>query len=276
MDRYSKGLLTSMAFSLCAFFCTPQSFAADPAKRQTNTTDYLREMPSAERVMADFRGEGLLNTDLDTAKRQIAALMRLITMITVQQEGGEFVGKPTAEEQTLKGSYYQAINAIKSDQNFGEGQRKQLHIYHQDQQLLGNKKIEKEVLERYFSPAWQAKYLGITMTLAEQNAMIHTKEARANEAMKAQLKAKHPGVNIPILLLGIIGTVVGFSGLIWCSKRAFHRTNQYGVQEFKSYGSLFLSHGVENLVVNLSYFILAAGIGAIMFSFWDILMQPKG
>jgi hypothetical protein len=111
MEPFSKYILTSMAFFLCAVFCVPQSFAVDPAKRQAHSTDYLREMPSAERVMADFRAEGLLGTALDTAMRQITALRRLITMITLQQEGGEFLGKPTAEEQALKRSYYDAIHS---------------------------------------------------------------------------------------------------------------------------------------------------------------------
>lgn len=273
MERHIKCAFTTTVFLLCAVFCIPPCFAANPAKRPADSTDYLREMPSAERVMADFHAEGLLDTALDTAMRQIAALSRLITVIALQQKGGEFIGKPTADEQALKASYYRAIDAIKSDQNFSEAKQRRLHVYVQDQGLEGDKKIEKEVLERYFSPAWQAKYLGITANLAQERTILTAKEARATASREAQWRDAHPSVDIPLILLGVIIAAVGFSGLLWCDKRNFNRTNKYGVQEFKSYGSAFISNGVESFVQNISYLALFAGLGAVVYAFWGVVMK---
>lgn len=280
MNRYSKCCITSTAFFLCTVFCIPQSFAADPAKRQAHSTDYLREMPSAERVMGDFRGEGFLNTNLDTAKRQIAALSRLITMIALQQEGGEYLGKPTAEEQALRRSYSEATDSIISkisNETFGEGKQRQLNAYRGDQGLEGDKTIEKELLERYFSPAWQTKYLGITTTLAQERAMNHAKAVRANEVTTAKLRDNlretNPSVNLSLLFIGVIVSVVGFSGLLWCGKRAFYRTNQFGVQEFKSFSNLFFVQGFENFVGMVSMVMVFGGVGSIVFSFFDVALK---
>jgi len=107
--------------------------------------------------------------------------------------------------------------------------------------------------------------------------MNQAKEARANEVRTAILKANqretHPSVNFPLLFIGVILTVVGFFGLIWGSKRAFYRTNQYGVQEFKSYGNLFFAHGLENFVGMVSVVLLFGGVGSIVFSFFDIALK---
>lgn len=182
---------------------TPPHLPPQTSALQTQTHNtYLREMPSAETVLADIRGK----SRLDTAQRQIVALMTLDHMIALMQPGGEF-GRGTAEEQALRSSYRGAIPPINA--SFDPVESKQLHLYWQDH-LEGSSTIERELLKCYFSPEWQAKYYGIKANKATGLEAINLgiKANLATHAPTRRTSDKPPDGWLALLLLlpaGIVG-----------------------------------------------------------------------
>jgi hypothetical protein len=66
-------LLRHLSFFLTVCFYAHVCFAADPVRSQESSATYLREMPSADRVLADMQG----SDSPDTAARQWGAHHRL-------------------------------------------------------------------------------------------------------------------------------------------------------------------------------------------------------
>jgi hypothetical protein len=62
-----------------------------------------------------------------------------------------------------------------------------------------------------------------------------------------------------ILLFGIIFLLAGGFGLYWTGKRAFHRRNAAGVQEFGSYGGALATRGMEAVIKIGSWLALIFG-----------------
>jgi tetratricopeptide (TPR) repeat protein len=120
---------------------------------QTFNPLYLREMPSAERVKAEIKG----SDPIDTAARQAGAfwqLRRMIYDLALTQHRTD--RQTTPDEQRIANGYYAAYYEVwQPVQKLLAQDRPQLfklegYATHPD--------ILKEVLERFFSPAFRAGY----------------------------------------------------------------------------------------------------------------------
>lgn len=67
--------------------------------------------------------------------------------------------------------------------------------------------------------------------------------------------------------LSLILLVVGMILILWKEKREYARTNQYGVQQYRSFWSKIRSEAIDNALTGLGYGSAAAG--ALLFIFTD-------
>ena len=53
--------------------------------------------------------------------------------------------------------------------------------------------------------------------------------------------------------------------LLWQKRREFHRTNQYGIQQYASFGQKLRAQGFDSLLIGIGFLSMAAGAGLLIF-----------
>jgi hypothetical protein len=126
-------------------------------------TGYLKEMPAPARVLADMRG----SDNLDTIARQWGALYQLRNIISEMSEGRIYLNQLTDSEKQLNQAYFKAMSDLPTP-TFDEDETKRLGMNSPRARWFGlrtryelDESFRNELLKRYFSPEWQAKYLGV-------------------------------------------------------------------------------------------------------------------
>jgi hypothetical protein len=69
------------------------------------------------------------------------------------------------------------------------------------------------------------------------------------------------------LTIGIVFFLASAFGLYWTGKRAFHRRNAAGVQEFNSFGGALATNALEGIIKIASWIGIVFGAGTILLSF---------
>jgi len=72
------------------------------------------------------------------------------------------------------------------------------------------------------------------------------------------------------LLLGFLLVIAGGAGSIFLNRRAFYRRNAAGLEEFKSFGSMFKSRIIEGGIAIFSYLVLAIGAVLVIVGFSNL------
>ena len=67
-------------------------------------------------------------------------------------------------------------------------------------------------------------------------------------------------MNYSMLFLSVGLIVIGYFGGHFVKRREFYRTNQSGVQEFKSYAAAAMSSSIEGLIRRISKAFLIIGV----------------
>lgn len=145
--------------ALCLGFSTPISAGA-PAD-----TSYLKEMPPPARVLAEIRGKDAIDTDA----RQWGALRQLMTMMSLLSNGRDVANKMTPQETELRLAYRNALPRFNARSS----------AYEYDDAL------HQEMLDRFFSPTWRARYAESKARQNERQAEV----ARLNDANRVQQTA---------------------------------------------------------------------------------------
>ena len=105
--------------------------------------NYLKEMPEADRVLADMCG----TNSADTAARQWGALSQLREMVSVMADGRVCTGQLMADEKKLVKAYSAAMErAMERVEQLKLG-------WH----FENDESFRAELLKRYFSSSWQAQ-----------------------------------------------------------------------------------------------------------------------
>lgn len=135
--------------------------------------DYLSEMPTAERVLADIRGRDTM----DTRARQMAAMGHLVQMMRTMAGTRVNTGPyPNAVETPLIDGYARAIGELRAAglATFAPGPAS---INSPGSRWLASvqrhetsAELHDEVMRRYFTPAFQARYQAAAGAFAERSA----------------------------------------------------------------------------------------------------------
>ena len=141
--------------------------AADAAQ------DYLSEMPTAERVLADIRGRDAM----DTRARQMATMGHLVqmmrTMAGTRVSSGPY---PNAVEKPIIDGYARAIGELRAAglTTFAPGPASidspPARWLASVQRLETSAELHAEVMRRYFTPAFQARYQAAAGAFAERSS----------------------------------------------------------------------------------------------------------
>lgn len=110
---------------------------------------YLAAMPAVERVLADMK----VADSVDTRARQHTAVSDLWVMLDVLTSDHRFRPGLTAEESRLNRAYMDAINRLFSGSARIPGLMALMNRYSRE-----DSPFHKELLDRYFSPGWQAAF----------------------------------------------------------------------------------------------------------------------
>lgn len=164
---------------------------------------YVREMPSASRVLSDIQGKD----PLDTSARQLGALYRLLRMMSLMS--GE--GPLSSQEKAVWDSYNAAMGPIYQstidgfDPNEGKwlfwrrgknSSRANWHYQKTAYELDGN--LEMELLKRYFSAEWQNKYLELRGLERSRIEIWEAQNAKEREMSPMRRRGPDP------LLIGVV------------------------------------------------------------------------
>jgi hypothetical protein len=145
------------------------SFSANPSSSTLDySPSYLSEMPSVERVTADMQTSDFM----DTTARRDGAFNQLKNMMEVMSNGripfGGNAGTPTPQELQLYQAYNIAAAKAQGDAeakfndqaNAGLGMNSpRAKWFGQETEYETGNSFRDELLKRYFSADWQARYM---------------------------------------------------------------------------------------------------------------------
>jgi hypothetical protein len=189
---------------------------------------YLDEMPSVERVLREIQGQDRL----DTLARQVAAFEQLMKMVEVMAGKRRF--RLTRDEQRIKAMYNTAFWKMQQDtlNSFDPAETKRLAMesprakwWELETRYSHDPALRDEILQRFFSPAWQASYRAALGqgTRAPQAALNPGPPEQSPapgsffDPVIREVRRAFPGVSpMLVISIGIIG-----SGLLlaWCVRR---------------------------------------------------------
>jgi hypothetical protein len=122
-------------------------------------------MPTPTRVLKEIRG----GDAIDTEARQWGALRQLITMMSLLSNGRDVANRLTPEETRLRLAYRDALPRLNPRSS----------SYEYDEAL------NKELLDRFFSPAWRAHYQELTARQGQHQADLARREDANREQQKS-------------------------------------------------------------------------------------------
>lgn len=70
-----------------------------------------------------------------------------------------------------------------------------------------------------------------------------------------------------VMAIGIVIFLASSFGLYWTGKRAFHRRNAAGVQEFNSFGGALATNALEGIIKIASWLGIVLGFMMVVISF---------
>lgn len=143
---------------------------------------YLPEMPKAETVVSDMR----INGERNNASRVSATLEILATMLENLTDGRASQGQLTSEEATRLAGYRKTSERIKTAEKMrsplclGNSCDSRMFARCQNEYLM-SAELRREILDRYFSRAWQQRYLPKLKGTLWRNAVdLPVKQVRAD------------------------------------------------------------------------------------------------
>ena len=207
-----------LALVLALGLCTAAQTAPASPSPADNTPASLKQMPEPERVIADLRGSG----DLDTAARQVAALKRLMDVVIVLSGTADAPGGPrlTSEERSLNGRYAAAASALSTfvyrsldpDNKTQAGQNSRRNQWYLSRDHYYNDDVfTSALLQRYLTADLQQKYLGYMRQTRQHIQALNQKiqASQGSESNAAVRKTRASGSSSIVETIVFRGIIIG-------------------------------------------------------------------
>jgi len=244
--------------SLIVWLFSPLLFAQTATAPQqqgvVSSTDdaYVKEMPTPERVIAEFRGTNAI----DTAARQMGAFLQLEGVMKTMM--GERFGQFTSGERHLWATYPVASGGVgrqfvwdaQGRVRFppGSPERKQwtqLSAYYNE-----NESFRRELVQRFFSPDILARYEALKKAEDGRQEIVNQKERAQQEVLDRQAaEAKSKSRRLYAVLIAYVVYCVLMAFLVFLLLRGPHRLLGPDFDILQSGRNRYRIHSVTGTVV---------------------------